>query len=136
MSFTIPTRSFNPAEVPINIAWMLIGWAVGKGLDNLLKHHPIKMNKETVWRNYQWMKIGIHMISFVVFANLSTLFEKIYIRSLESKCHQTVENHMIDGIGILIKLEPDGMLKMYEDLKKAMTQLQVNKITGIQKELL
>ena len=136
MSFTIPTRSFNPAEVPINVAWMFIGWAVGKGLDSLLKHHPIKINKETVWRNYQWMKIGIHMISFLIFVNLSTLFVKIHLKSLESKCHKIVQNDVTEGLEILVKLEPEGMLKMYEDLKKAMIQLQVNNITGIQKELL
>lgn len=129
--FIMPIRSFDFTGVPSNIAWGFGFYLIGKGIDHLLKQHPIQLNRKTIWKNYQWSKVVSCGLAFLGVAYVGEFCEKIHFKKGKKICDSRMMNCITTGIATFCKLEPELTYQIFKKLEEFVIQTKINKITGL-----
>lgn len=132
--YILPTRSFDFTGVPSNIAWGFGFYLIGKGIDYLLKQHPIQFNRKTIWKNYQWSKIFLNLVTFVFLGCLSGFLKKIHISKFDKRLSSFMFSKLSKSFKIFMKIEPKVGMEIVQIVVKSVDQFRVNEITGLDKE--
>ena len=112
-----PIRSFDPSSISHNIVWILIGWALGKGLDSIFKQ-PLKFNRNKFRKNFGWFKISCYLISFLIAGYFMEFFEKLRLKPLQKLSWGIMFYDLIHGFYVLYSLEPDIAKYIFDQLEK------------------
>jgi len=127
----MPISSFDFTGTPSNIAWGLGFYLIGKGIDRLLKQHSIQFNRKTIWRNYQWFKVISYGLSFLGLGYAEEFCEKIHFKKGKKICDKRMMNCITNGIATFCELEPELTYPIFKKLEELVTQIKINKITGL-----
>lgn len=127
----MPIRSFDFTGVPSNIAWGLGFYLISKGIDYLLKQHPIQFNRKTILKNYQWSKIVSYGVSFLGLGYAEEFCEKIHFKKGKKICHKRMMDCITSAIATFCKIEPELTYTIFKKLEGFVTQIRINKITGL-----
>ena len=127
----MPIIAFDFTGVPSNIAWGVGFYIIGKGIDYLLKQHPIQFNRKTIWKNYQWSKIASYGLSFLGLAYVEKFCEKIHFKKGKKICDNKMMGCITRCISTFCKIEPELTYTIFKKLEEFVIQIKVNKITGL-----
>lgn len=117
-----------------NIAWGTLFLILGKSLELILKKSQLRFDKQTIWKNYQWLRIFGHLLRFVLLAETSFIFEKLRLKRFYDRFAHLMAQEIMKGFRIFMKIEPEASTKMILTVEKIVNHYRVNKITGINKE--
>jgi len=131
MSFGTYTNFIEPTQIPTNIFWMLMGIPINYLLKQLWQKHPIKLNRKTILKSYQIMKLIGRIFHFMFVAYFQSFVNKLHIKKFDEWCSKTGINDLIRGFLIFREIEPKAAEGMIIIIGKFMDQYQVNKITGL-----
>lgn len=132
MSINLPIRSFDLS--PVNgVVWMVFGYAFSKGMDFLLKQGITKIDRKTLWKNYNWSRIFLNLLVFASLACVSNILEKLHLKITDKKLAGFMFKILFNSYLILAKIEPEFAKSLYHLATRYIDQLKVNKITGLDK---
>jgi|APSaa5957512535_1039671.scaffolds.fasta_scaffold09476_12 hypothetical protein len=134
MSLGQYTNFIEPAQIPMNIFWMLLGIPVNYALKQLWQKHPVRITRHDIWKSYNMTKIFLRMIHFISVLYFLAFTHKLHIKKFEDKCGEMALNDLLQGFLIFQKIEPEKAHGIAMAFKKFTEQLQVNKITGLTKK--
>ena len=130
MSIDFPTR-FHTGEIPHNIAEAIMYYLLLEAGRQLLVKSSIKLRNLDIKRKYQWAKIVSYSISFLGLSYIEEFYEKIHFKKGKQICDNRMMNCITVGISTFCKLEPELTYPIFKKLEAFVTQIQVNKITGL-----
>lgn len=119
-------------DLPHDLAWL--GFA--KAFDYLFKNRKTIFRIKNFHKNYNWFRIGCHIISFLINANFSILFSKLKLKPLEKICNAIITHDFKVGLSIFQKIEPELTIKIAEFVTRMQTDYKIYKTTGIKSEFL
>jgi len=129
----MPIRFFDVPSLPTNLTFLILGWGIPFLWKKLIQKHPIKINREQIWRNYQWAKIGYRFFHLVGLAYLESFLSKIRIAKFNDRIYRAFRNDIYVGFRTFKELEPGVAYWIFQELEKFAIGMKVNEITGLEK---
>ena len=81
------------------------------------------------------MKLFFKMLHFLSIVFFLLVFNKLRIKRHEKWFYKTIANNLFQSMLILLKIEPEKTQEIMIIIKKINDQQQVNKMTGLHKDL-
>lgn len=98
---------FDPSQISQNIIWLGIGLGLQYIWKKLVKNYQFKLNKCQIWRNFQWLKIACHTVSFLAWSYVNTFGEIFGFKHIEKGAEKILFYNFKSGFTIFKKLEPE-----------------------------
>ena len=103
-------------------------------LKRLWERHPIKINRQTIWRNYQWSKLASRGFHLIAVYEIRRFLNKIRIHRFDNKLGEMGLKDIMYGVKVFSELEPKAAYEIYKTIDKFVTQQRIYEITGIDKD--
>ncbi len=130
MLIGFPVR-FHTGDIPHNMAEAIMYGLLFEVGRRLLAKNSLKLWNLNIKRKFQWAKIVSYGISFLGLAYIEEFCEKIHFKKGKQICDNKMMNCITAGITTFCKLEPELTYPIFKKLEVFVTEIQVNKITGL-----
>lgn len=130
MSFTFPAR-FHSGDIPHDAAEAIIYALMCEVGKRFFSKGLIKFRNLNLKRKYLWVTIGSNCMVFLGLSHVEEFCKKIHFKKGEKICDKKMLDCFTNGISTFCKLEPQLTYIVFEYLEKFVTQVKVNKITGL-----
>jgi len=130
MSFNLPVR-FHSGDIPHDVADAIVYGLLLEVGRRFLTKSSIKLGNLNLKRKYHWANIVSNGISFLGLSYVEEFCEKIHFKKGVKICNSKMMDHLTNGISIFCKLEPELTYPIFKKLEQFVTQVQINKITGL-----